>query len=61
MSASAHIAQPDTRQQSRSDTPQAVAALAGRVLLSAIFLLSGVSKLAAPAMMIGYILSLIHI
>lgn len=55
MSASAHIAQPDTRQQSRSDTPQAVAALAGRVLLSAIFLLSGVSKLAAPAMMIGYI------
>lgn len=32
-----------------------MAALAGRVLLSAIFLLSGVSKLAAPAMMIGYI------
>lgn len=31
------------------------AALAGRVLLSAIFLLSGVSKISAPAAMIGYI------
>ncbi|MGH8448551.1 DoxX family protein [Pseudomonas sp.] len=39
----------------RSDTQQASAALIGRVLLSAIFILSGFSKLAAPAMMIGYI------
>ncbi|BBP81698.1 LysR family transcriptional regulator [Pseudomonas sp. Pc102] len=31
------------------------ASLAGRILLSAIFILSGVSKLSAPAMMIGYI------
>ncbi|MGN8276429.1 DoxX family protein [Pseudomonas sp. SMV71] len=29
--------------------------LAGRVFLSAIFILSGVSKIGAPAMMIGYI------
>jgi putative oxidoreductase len=29
--------------------------LLGRILISAIFLLSGVSKIAAPAMMIGYI------
>lgn len=33
----------------------ASAALTGRVLLSAIFLLSGISKLSAPAGMIGYI------
>ncbi|MBA1275421.1 DoxX family protein [Stutzerimonas azotifigens] len=33
----------------------ASAALAGRVLLSAIFILSGVSKISAPAGMIGYI------
>ncbi|MGS7252436.1 DoxX family protein [Pseudomonas sp. SK] len=31
------------------------AALAGRIFLSAIFILSGVSKLSAPAMTIGYI------
>jgi putative oxidoreductase len=31
------------------------AALAGRILMSAIFVLSGVSKLAAPAATIGYI------
>jgi putative oxidoreductase len=29
--------------------------LVGRILLSAIFILSGVSKIGAPAMMIGYI------
>lgn len=34
---------------------QATTALLGRVMLSAIFLLSGFSKLAAPAAMIGYI------
>lgn len=33
----------------------ASAALAGRVLLSAIFILSGLSKVSAPAGMIGYI------
>lgn len=33
----------------------AVAPLAGRILLSAIFLISGFGKLAAPAAMIGYI------
>jgi putative oxidoreductase len=32
-----------------------IAAAAGRVLISAIFILSGVSKLAAPAATIGYI------
>jgi putative oxidoreductase len=36
---------------------QATTALLGRVLLSAIFLLSGASKLAAPAAMVGYIQS----
>lgn len=41
----------------RSDVTQASASLIGRVLLSAIFILSGVSKLAAPAMMVGYISS----
>ncbi|MEZ3187244.1 DoxX family protein [Stutzerimonas stutzeri] len=38
-----------------SDTLLASASLTGRVLLSAIFLLSGVSKISAPAGMIGYI------
>ncbi|AYN15798.1 DoxX family protein [Pseudomonas monteilii] len=33
------------------------AALVGRIFLSAIFILSGVSKVGAPAMMIGYISS----
>src|SRR5690606_10534410 len=36
-------------------TFSASAALTGRVLLSAIFLLSGLSKISAPAGMIGYI------
>ncbi|SER83763.1 putative oxidoreductase [Azotobacter beijerinckii] len=38
-----------------SVTLSASASLAGRVLLSAIFVLSGVSKISAPAGMIGYI------
>jgi putative oxidoreductase len=38
-----------------TDTLSASASLIGRVLLSAIFLLSGVSKISAPAGMIGYI------
>jgi hypothetical protein len=35
----------------------AIPALAGRILIAPIFLLSGVSKVTAPAMMIGYIQS----
>ncbi|MDL5602031.1 DoxX family protein [Pseudomonas sp. 91RF] len=54
MATSANIAQA-TAVQNASDTKQASAALIGRVLLSVIFILSGFSKLAAPAMMIGYI------
>jgi len=54
MATSANIAQA-TAVQNASDTKQASAALMGRVLLSVIFILSGFSKLAAPAMMIGYI------
>lgn len=38
-----------------ASTASSAAALAGRVMLAAIFLLSGASKLAAPAMTIGYI------
>ncbi|KPH01870.1 LysR family transcriptional regulator [Pseudomonas sp. RIT-PI-q] len=55
MANSAHIAHPTTTEQNRSDVTQASASLIGRVLLSVIFILSGFSKLAAPAMMIGYI------
>ncbi|MNL10614.1 Inner membrane protein YqjF [compost metagenome] len=55
MTTSANIAQSTTSEQSRSDVTQASASLIGRVLLSAIFILSGFSKLAAPAMMVGYI------
>lgn len=54
MTSSANLAT-STAHQSRSDAKQASAALIGRVLLSVIFILSGFSKLAAPAMMIGYI------
>ena len=39
------------------NTASSVAATAGRVLLGTIFLLSGISKLAAPAGTIGYIAS----
>jgi len=39
----------------QTHTPAACAAAAGRVLLAIIFLLSGFSKLAAPADTIGYI------
>jgi putative oxidoreductase len=38
-------------------TKSAIPALAGRILIAPIFLLSGVSKVTAPAMMIGYIQS----
>jgi putative oxidoreductase len=40
-----------------SNVSASVTALLGRVLISAIFILSGISKLTAPAMMIGYIQS----
>jgi len=56
MATSANIAQA-TAVNNASDTRQASVALIGRVLLSVIFILSGFSKLAAPAMMIGYISS----
>lgn len=55
MTTTANIAQSTTAEKSRSDVAQASASLIGRVLLSAIFILSGFSKLAAPAMMVGYI------
>lgn len=55
MSASQSITHSDHIEHHRGDVTQATAALAGRLLLSAIFILSGVSKLAAPAMMVGYI------
>ncbi|EJM64946.1 DoxX family protein [Pseudomonas sp. GM55] len=57
MTTSANIASSTTSEQNRSDVTQASASLIGRVLLSAIFILSGFSKLAAPAMMVGYISS----
>ena len=54
MSNSATISQDVTKNRSTS-TPSDAAALAGRLLLSAIFIISGLSKLAAPAATIGYI------
>lgn len=55
MTASANTVQSSTTDKSTSEVTQASASLIGRVLLSAIFILSGFSKLAAPAMMVGYI------
>jgi putative oxidoreductase len=40
-----------------SVTKSAIPALAGRILIAPVFLLSGVSKVTNPAMMIGYIQS----
>lgn len=57
MSTSQPIAHSHNVEYSQSDVAHAWASLIGRVLLSAIFILSGVSKLAAPAMMVGYISS----
>ena len=54
MSNSATISQDVTKNRSTS-TPSDAAALAGRLLLSAIFIISGLSKLSAPAATIGYI------
>ena len=45
----------DFTQNHSTSTPSDAAALAGRLLLSAIFIISGLSKLAAPAATIGYI------
>ncbi|TVT79557.1 DoxX family protein [Pseudomonas sp. H3(2019)] len=55
MSQSAATPSRDTHELSSSVATSATAALVGRVFLSAIFILSGISKLSAPAMMIGYI------
>lgn len=54
---SANVAHSTSSEENRSDVGHASASLIGRILLSAIFILSGFSKLAAPAMMIGYISS----
>ena len=57
------MSQPATVTQRRIQTPSGLAfsdtalPLVGRFLLSAIFVASGLSKLAAPAAMIGYIQS----
>lgn len=45
----------NTRPQDASSTAPALASLAGRVLLIVVFFLSGLSKLAAPAVTIGKI------
>ncbi|MEG0859180.1 MAG: DoxX family protein [Pseudomonas sp.] len=55
MTASANTVHSSTSEKGLSEVTQASASLIGRVLLSAIFILSGFSKLAAPAMMVGYI------
>lgn len=55
MSHTASTTPHDTPELSRDLAVTSTAALVGRVLISAIFILSGLSKLGAPAMMIGYI------
>jgi putative oxidoreductase len=45
------------RELDNASVALAVLPLVGRILISAIFLLSGISKIAAPAAMIGYITS----
>ncbi|WP_375790032.1 DoxX family protein [Bradyrhizobium sp. Pha-3] len=57
MSQYASISQSDVSGRFDSSLALSVASLAGRVLLSAIYLISGLSKLAAPAATIGYITS----
>jgi putative oxidoreductase len=54
MSHSAAVSHTLTQSRSTSTLANAIP-LAGRVLLSAIFVISGMSKLAAPAATIGYI------
>jgi putative oxidoreductase len=55
MSASATVTQSLRRNRSWTALSDAAVPLVGRVLLSAIFVVSGLSKLAAPAATIGYI------
>ncbi len=50
-----HAAVASTAPLAPSTTFNSSASLLGRILLSAIFILSGISKISAPAMMIGYI------
>ena len=57
MSQYASASQRDIPVQFDSSLSLSVASLVGRVLLSAIYLLSGFSKLAAPTATIGYIAS----
>ena len=57
MSQYASVSQSHIPDQIDSSASLDVASLAGRVLLSAIYLLSGLSKVAAPAATIGYISS----
>ena len=57
MSQYASVSQSDIPDRIDSSVPLSVASLVGRVLLSAIYLISGLSKLAAPAATIGYITS----
>jgi len=45
------------REFDNASVAQAIVPLVGRILISAIFLLSGISKITAPAAMIGYIAS----
>ena len=57
MSQYASVSQRDIPVQFDSSVSLSVASLVGRVLLSTIYLLSGLSKVAAPAATIGYISS----
>jgi putative oxidoreductase len=57
MSQYASVSQNDIPDRIDSSVSLSVVSLAGRVLLSTIYLLSGLSKLAAPAATIGYITS----
>ena len=53
MSQYASVSQSDIPDRIDLSVPLSVASLVGRVLLSAIYLISGLSKLAAPAATIG--------
>lgn len=55
MSQSAITPAQTTPELTRTAVGSDTAALVGRALMSAIFILSGLPKLAAPAMMVGYI------
>jgi putative oxidoreductase len=57
MSQYASVSQRDIPVQFDSSLSLSVASLVGRVLLSAIYVISGFSKLAAPTALIGYIAS----